>query len=206
MQGDKSKRGYVPQSYVKPYTPSNASMATASSKAKEERFGLQQLQSNNTSNNKTNKSPSYTSPTSNFYKTSSSPTSYSNVGSGSSSNVLQMETAVPPANSTKLGPIRRLSDPRLPGYLEEVGGSKTMAITQMNQNKNSTSPTSSSNQPKMPMPSQNINDEFSNLISLHDDWLKNMQEAHQDAFRGMVRITRSYISNYLFNTFLFSFL
>ena len=38
----------------------------------------------------------------------------------------------------------------------------------------------------MPLPSQNINDEFSNLIALHDDWLKNMQESHQDAFRGMI--------------------
>ena len=39
---------------------------------------------------------------------------------------------------------------------------------------------------RMPMPTIDINDDFNNLISLHDDWLKNMQTAHQDAFRGMV--------------------
>ena len=157
LQNDKSKRGYVPETYLRRYTPISVNNATASSKAKQ-----------TSTFKKLNISPT------------TSPSSYSNIGSNSS-NVMQMETAVPPANSTKLGPIRRLSDPRLPGYLEEVGGvPTTTAIT-----KSSSSP-SNLNQPKMPMPSQNINDEFSNLIALHDDWLKNMQESHQNAFRGMI--------------------
>ena len=38
----------------------------------------------------------------------------------------------------------------------------------------------------MQLPTADMSDDFSNLILLHDDWLKNMQTAHQDAFRGMV--------------------
>lgn len=180
IQNDKSRRGYVPESYLKIYQASSATSATASSQAKV------RTPPQNTS---------FGSPYSNTNVAATSPNTYSSSVPQSMAsnnfapreypgNVIQMETNAPPANSTKLGPIRRLSDPRLPDYLQEVGSST--AITKVSK---AVSPVENKNRPKMPNPSQNINDEFSNLIALHDDWLKNMQSAHQDAFRGMVSDT-----------------
>ena len=177
IHSDRSRRGYVPESYLKTYQLSSAASATASSQAKVRT----PPQSNNFGS--LNSNTNVAAPSPNTYS-SSVPlpmASNSNVSSNKFGNVIQMETSIPTSNSTKLGPIRRLSDPRLPDYLQEVGGST--AITKVSK---AVSPVENKNPPKMPNPSQNINDEFSNLIALHDDWLKNMQSAHQDAFRGMV--------------------
>ena len=182
IHSDRSRRGYVPESYLKEYQPPSATSATVSSQAKvrtppqSTNFGSPYSNTNIAASSSPNTySSTYSSsvplPTANN----------SNVPNEKFGNVTQMETSIPPANSTKLGPIRRLSDPRLPDYLQEVGGST--AITKVSK---AVSPVENKNPPKMPNPSQNINDEFSNLIALHDDWLKNMQSAHQDAFRGMV--------------------
>ena len=107
-------------------------------------------------------------------------------------NVVQMaDTSSPTTDATKLGPIRRFSDIRLAAHLEEVGKNSSSPKTASPSPTKTTSDSmmvvpGNSGSLRMPMPTIDINDDFNNLISLHDDWLKNMQTAHQDAFRGMV--------------------
>ena len=86
LQNDKSKRGYVPETYLRRYTPISVNNATASSKAKQ-----------TSTFKKLNISPT------------TSPSSYSNIGSNSS-NVMQMETAVHRHTSMQHGVMRIARD------------------------------------------------------------------------------------------------
>lgn len=161
--GDETQKGYVPVDYLEP-VKTQASSADS-------------LPVNSSAPPFTTSSPhAGGSPTGfgGFHATSAVDDNTFKHQSYTSGNILQMETS--PSNATNLGPIRRLSDPRLGAHLDESVGRPVQ---------DKIVPSSASPR-TMQLPTADMSDDFSNLISLHDDWLKNMQTAHQDAFRGMV--------------------